>query len=183
MMRKKMCLVPAESTGEDPPMVAGGLEKEQFSFEDGTPLLDYPATVDLELTGRDGELRKANIMGYTDIYSSHILLNEPHAGEPTPLGSSSLEPHGSGRQLKRSFPEADVVSINSERFPAQPIPVVVVEQPQVPSPSPPLPQPVAIPPPSPNLREVEEFLNQSLTDLLQMTQAMAEEAGLEDDTA
>ncbi|CAI8032356.1 hypothetical protein GBAR_LOCUS18293 [Geodia barretti] len=105
---EKSALVTAEGFKKDCLSVAAS--KSQFSFEDGTSLHDYPASVDLEVSGRDeGEPARANIMGYCDIYSSQILALPTEDTTPVKR-DQSLRPapssHSSGRRLKRHLPAA-----------------------------------------------------------------------------
>ena len=150
--------------------------KSQFSFEDGTSLHDYPASVDLEVSGKDeGEPVRANIMGYCDIYSSQILALSTEDTTPVNREQSlrpAPSPHSSGRRLKRRLPAAPATPHVTESVVSQGL---VTQRPRS---NPNLhgtePLPTSL---SPDMTEVEKWLNQSLTDVLEMTRAMAQETG------
>ena len=159
------------------PVQAGGMGKntlsaeksktQQFSFEDGTPLQDYPVSVDLEVAGKDEEPKRANIIGYPDIYSSQILLTLP-SEDTTPEKREESQNSTHPRKRLQRLPAA----VERSAVPAK------LKEPNIHRPisKPPRPQSELLPLPSPDMREVEHFLNQSLNDLLEMTQALEEEA-------
>ena len=149
-------------------------KSEQFSFEDGTALHDYPASVDLELTNGE-EPKKAKIMGYYDIYGSQILQSVsctellPHEKENTQYPGPQQE-----RETAVATPHNMSGEGSSQPYTA---PVLLIEGRRVSALGPEIQQQTSVGPSS-NLKEVEDFLNQSLTDLLEMTRAM--EAEMED---
>ena len=139
--------------------------QQQFSFEDGTALQDYPASVDLEVAGKDAATQKANIIGYCDIYSSQILQTVP-SGQIT---SSATSDEGGNNHLKPIMPHEalkkhnDMESTKSFHSMDLVIPQVIVEEPgryydEEQS--------------STSLKEAQDLLTKSVTDLLEMTEAM-----------
>ena len=176
---EKRASVTAEGFKKDCLSVAAS--KSQFSFEDGTSLHDYPASVDLEVSGRDeGEPARANIMGYCDIYSSQILALPTEDTTPVKR-DESLRPapssHSSGRRLKRRLPAATATPTPhvTEKVPSVVSQGLVTKRPRS---NPNLPGSEPLPTSlSPDMTEVEKWLNLSLTDVLEMTRAMAQETG------
>ena len=156
----------------------GNTPSQHFSFEDGTILRDYPSSVDLEVAGKEVP-QKANIIGYCDIYSSQILQTVPTEQVTTYTAQDkeaghNLKPdtaHGASKQVKmpatkeQAFTTADksVVPSSTELV----VPLLIVEdhgtegsmdEPQ--------------PPPSPSLKEAQELLNKSLSDLLAISETL-----------
>ena len=179
--------VVCEGEGSGKGSLAGGgggggkKSRSQFSFEDGTSLHDYPASVDLEVSGGDEEEpQRANIIGYCDIYSSHILFTLPTTEDPAHTHPENKDyiksPRSSAKRLKRRTPAVDpssqavaaagLVGVGGRGVPGQGR--------QRPISTPCLPD--SLPHPfSPDMSEVENLLNQSLTDVLEMTEAIARE--------
>ena len=87
-----------EHARKGPSVVAATAQakNDQFAFEDGTLLQDYPAGVDLDLTGCHDNQERATTRPYSDIYSSQILLN---------LAASSSTLQDSGQFLRPPLPE------------------------------------------------------------------------------
>ena len=146
----------------------------EFSFEDGSPLQDYPPSTDLEVES-DEEVDKygAHIMGQWDIYSSQTL--------PTCISDRSED----GRRLsdchssKYDLPsEGNSMPSKVETQPLLPIPALVVDDTGVvdgnsgrPSPS----EGLSSLSPSLSLIEAQENLDQSLSDLIALAEALETE--------
>lgn len=166
-VEEKTTTVRVEGTGKNT-LSTEKSKTQQFSFEDGTPLQDYPVGVDLEVAGKDEEPKRANIIGYPDIYSSQILLTLP-SEDTTP--EKREESQYSAHPRKR-LQRLSAVAVEKSVVPTK------LEEPNIRRPisKPPRPQSELLPLPSPDMKEVEHFLNQSLNDLLEMTRALGEEA-------
>ena len=87
-----------ENARKGPSVVAATAQakNDQFAFEDGTLLQDYPAGVDLELTGCHDNQERAATRPYSDIYSSQIFHN---------MAASSSTLQDSGQFLRPPLPE------------------------------------------------------------------------------
>ena len=195
---------------------------EQFSFEDGTLLHDYPPSVDHEVSGDREDPQKANIIGYCDIYSSQILHITPSGENSSPQDegeSHHLKPamtYGTEQGVNQRSLEvngsAHYTSVNSQALSGLVVPILVVEDversrstlSQDQHHSDQSPSPPATPPSnqsaspmtsseqlmtsaeepmtsseqqmtSSELVEAQEILDRSLTDLLEMTEALSDE--------
>lgn len=166
---------------------------QRFSFEDGSVLQDYPASVDLEVAGNynEGDTQKAKIMGYSDIYNSQILQTVPTAEETSQeKGDSYLKPNallGSRKHVRVSLQKSESPihspTIETREVSGLVVPKLVIEgeaenddiisEPVDHSRS---PEHHKV---SHDYEEAQEYLNRSLTDLLAMTEAMSVEESSE----
>ena len=161
---------------------------QQFAFEDGTLLQDYPPTVDVGVAEDGGEAEKANIMGYCDIYNSQILQTVPTeeqtASEKKESSKGNVQKSQSQRARKRvrlSLPDRESLALSTPETRARGlsglvVPQVVIEEPASKALSRSrYSDSRLLSEASPGYVEAQEFLNKSLTDLLEMTEALSQD--------
>ena len=170
---------------------------DQFSFEDGSPLQDYPASVDIEVSDNEENTHKAHIIGYSDIYNSQILHtvetkatpeddeDKHHLKPGTHYGLRKCVQQNSAENSRKCVPQTS----------AEILPPSVVSETQCQISSGLVVPTLAVeeagsdsctdhkPPSMPRLStddftETQELLNKSLTDLLEMTAAMSDDLEL-----
>ena len=152
-----------------------GQPLSEFVFEDGSPLQDYPPSTDLEVeSDEEVDNYRAHIMGRWDIY-----------GSQTELPTCTSDRREDGKRLSGSHSsrydspsEGNVMPPEVEIQPLLPIPALVVHDTGMvdgnsgrPSPS----EGLSSLSPSLSLIEAEENLDQSLSDLIALAEALETE--------
>lgn len=140
----------------------------EFVFEDGTVLQDYPSSTDLEVMDDTENTHRGRFMGQRDIYNSWILQSDSTQSQEHLKKCSS-------EQSIKSFPTVEVKRKSSLAIPSLVVPQTSVWDKRVRSSQSPDKGQV-MPSASSSLEEAEKSLDKSVTELLELTSALSQEA-------